>query len=86
MSGSDESRSAAASDRALPILGQKGTSAPGLDASPSPDSLLPMDRRQALKVMAIAAAAPGLASCAPDADVVDPSALPNPTDRRAGGR
>ena len=39
-----------------------------------------MDRRQALKVMAIAAAAPTLATCAPDA-ATDPeiAAIPNPT-------
>ena len=42
-------------DRSLPIL----------DQDPPPEVLLPMDRRQALKVMAIAAAAPGLGSCVP---------------------
>jgi len=62
-------------DRELPILGQEG-----------PEALLPMDRRQALKVMAIAAAAPTLASCAPGEDVPDPVALPSPGNNpRAAG-
>jgi gluconate 2-dehydrogenase gamma chain len=66
MSGPDQK------DRSLPILGQ----------DPPAEALLPMDRRQALKVMAIAAAAPGLASCAPgDAGSAagDPSSVPNPS-------
>jgi gluconate 2-dehydrogenase gamma chain len=46
---------------------------------------LPMDRRQALKVMAIAAAGPSLASCAP-ADDGSEAAVPSPTsNRRATG-
>ena len=56
----------------LPILGQDGPT-------------LPMDRRQALKVMAIAAAAPTVASCAPgsEPDVTSvPAATSNP---RAAG-
>jgi gluconate 2-dehydrogenase gamma chain len=59
-------------DRLLPILGQ----------DPPPEDLLPMDRRQALKVMAIAAAAPGLASCAPGeagSAAGDASSVSNPT-------
>ena len=50
----------------LPILGQGGA-----------EGLLPMDRRQALKVMAIAAAAPTVASCAPESGT-DPTELPAP--------
>ena len=58
----------------LPILGQDG-----------PEGLLPMDRRQALKVMAIAAAAPTIASCAPEAGP-DPTAIPAPASNpRAAG-
>ncbi|MGB1656996.1 MAG: gluconate 2-dehydrogenase subunit 3 family protein [Longimicrobiales bacterium] len=58
----------------LPILGQDG-----------PGGLLPMDRRQALKVMAIAAAAPTVASCAPEA-APDPAAIPAPgSNPRAAG-
>ncbi|MDE0897649.1 MAG: gluconate 2-dehydrogenase subunit 3 family protein [Longimicrobiales bacterium] len=59
-------------DRSLPILGQ----------DPPLESLLPMDRRQALKVMAIAAAAPGLGSCSPGeagSAAGDASSVPNPT-------
>jgi len=55
--------------RALPILGQ--------DAD---ENGLPMDRRQALKVMAIAAAAPGLASCSPAGDAGAPAAVPAPVN------
>ena len=45
-----------------------------------------MDRRQALKVMAIAAAAPTLTTCAPGDAPPDPSALPTPTSNpRAAG-
>lgn len=40
---------------------------------------LPMDRRQALKVMAIAAAAPTLASCAPAEDEAGIGGIPAPT-------
>ncbi len=55
----------------LPILGGGGP--------------MPMDRRQALKVMAITAAAPTLASCAPGTDA-DPAAVPAPTSNpRAAG-
>jgi Gluconate 2-dehydrogenase subunit 3 len=57
----------------LPVVGQGST------ARPSPEAMLPMGRRQALKVMAIAAAAPGLASCAPASDVTDPAIVPSPT-------
>lgn len=49
----------------LPILGQEGA--------------LPMDRRQALKVMAIAAAGPTLASCAPGEEPTDLT-VPAPTN------
>ena len=45
------------------------------------EGLLPMDRRQALKVMAIAAAGPTLAACAPGeepADVTAPTPVANP--------
>ncbi|MEM7414499.1 MAG: gluconate 2-dehydrogenase subunit 3 family protein [Gemmatimonadota bacterium] len=45
--------------RALPILGQDSTPRGPSDESSG------MDRRQALKVMAVAAALPGLANCAP---------------------
>lgn len=41
-------------------------------------NMLPMDRRQALKVMAIAAAAPAVASCAPGEQASD-LAVPAPT-------
>ena len=62
-------------DRSLPILGPQDQ-----------EALLPMDRRQALKVMAIAAAGPTLASCAPGEDVPDPTALPTPgSNPRAAG-
>ena len=54
-------------DRSLPIVGQGGG-----------EAALPMDRRQALKVMAIAAAAPGLANCTPG-ETDDPLASPSPT-------
>ena len=54
-------------DRSLPVL------------QDDPAGALPMDRRQALKVMAIAAAAPGLASCAPAGDAGAPAAVPAPT-------
>ena len=37
-----------------------------------------MDRRHALKIMAIVAATPGLVSCEPSAPNVDPLAAPNP--------
>ena len=47
---------------------------------------LPMDRRQALKVMAIAAAAPTLSTCAPGDDAGDASTVPAPTSNpRAAG-
>ena len=60
--------------RQLPILGQRG-----------PEGVLPMDRRQALKVMAIAAAAPTVASCAPEV-ASDPAAIPAPASNpRAAG-
>ena len=65
--------------RSLPIVGQT-RSAP----ESAPDSVddrghegLPMDRRQALKVMAIAAAAPTLGSCAPG-DVGEVAEAPAP--------
>ncbi|MDA0329294.1 MAG: gluconate 2-dehydrogenase subunit 3 family protein [Gemmatimonadetes bacterium] len=41
--------------------------------------MFPMDRRQALKVMAIAAASPTLAACAPEDGTVDIAAVPAPT-------
>ena len=45
-----------------------------------------MDRRQALKVMAIAAAAPTLATCVPGEEGADPLAVPEPTSNpRAAG-
>jgi len=50
----------------LPILSQPGA-----------ESSLPMDRRQALKVMAIVVAAPSVVSCGPEAEV-DSVALPAP--------
>lgn len=53
--------------RALPIF------------EPEKAGAWPMGRRQALKVMAIAAAAPTLANCAPGETVSDPASLPNPT-------
>jgi gluconate 2-dehydrogenase subunit 3-like protein len=43
------------------------------------EPLLPMDRRQALKVMAIAAATPGLASCGTGADSDASLVVPDPT-------
>ena len=60
----------------LPILGQDTPS--GTDSS---EGALPMDRRQALKVMAIAAAGPTLAACAPGeepSDLTVPSPTSNP--------
>ena len=48
----------------LPVLAQLGS-----------EGMLPMDRRQAIKVMAIAAAtAPAVASCAPEASIDTTSA------------
>lgn len=44
----------------------------------APQGMLPMDRRQALKVMAIAAAAPSVVSCAPEAGET-PVTAPAPT-------
>ena len=62
-----DTRAAARSDRTeLPIVGQ-----------PVAGGMFPMDRRQALKVMAIAAAAPSVASCAPESGS-EPAALPAP--------
>lgn len=55
-------------DRALPIL-EQGAGGSGL----------PMDRRAALKVMAIVAAAPGMANCAPGDSASDPPTVPAPT-------
>jgi gluconate 2-dehydrogenase gamma chain len=57
-------------DRSLPVLGQ-----------PHPDGsgALPMDRRHALKVMALAAAAPSLATCAPGDEPAAAEDLPAPT-------
>jgi len=62
---SDQPRVSDDTKRALPILGQDGAG-------------VPMDRRQALKVMAIAAAGPTLASCAPGEAPVD-ATIPAPT-------
>lgn len=55
----------------LPVLGD------GDAPSASVEGLLPMDRRQALKVMAIAAAGPTLAACAPGEEPTD-ATMPNP--------
>lgn len=54
---------------ALPILGQEASAVSGV----------PMNRRAALKVMAIVAAAPGMANCAPGETASDPTAVPAPT-------
>lgn len=69
MSDRDEVR------RELPI--HASSSRPGR----APDGFAPMDRRHALKVMAIAAAAPGLASCAPGDEGATGAVgtTPNPT-------
>ena len=72
-----ESRMSDRESRELPILGQ---------AAPDPAAAWPMDRRQALKVMALAAAGPTLANCAPGETTSDPSVLPAPTSNpRAAG-
>jgi gluconate 2-dehydrogenase gamma chain len=66
--------------RALPVVGAE-TARPA-----SGDGSLPMDRRQAIKVMAIAAATPTLATCAPAEEGVDVSTAPAPTSNpRAAG-
>lgn len=79
--------------RALPVLGgapmvppaagerEKGEGSRG----PWDAASLPMDRRQALKVLAITAAAPGLAACAPG-DETGVGAIPDPSSNpRAAG-
>lgn len=58
---SDRTDERRAGERTLPVVG----AAPLRDG---PAGALPIDRRQALKVMAIAAAAPTLATCAPAAE------------------
>lgn len=63
---------------------RKRTELPILEAE-APGALLPMDRRQALKVMAIAAATPAVVSCAPD-ETTAPAAAPGPvTNPNAAG-
>lgn len=67
----------------LPILAQTdvpggGGVADGLRGGGAAEGL-PMDRRAALKVMAIVAAAPGLANCAPGDTTSDPATVPAPT-------
>lgn len=64
---------------ALPVL--RDGDAPGV----RPEALLPMDRRQALKVMAIAAAGPTLAACAPGEERADPTAPAPVSNPRATG-
>jgi hypothetical protein len=62
----------------LPVL-------PGERPSTRPEGLLPMDRRQALKVMAIAAAGPTLAACAPGEEPTDATVpAPGGNPRAAG--
>lgn len=81
-------------ERALPVVGSAASSPSGEDQSPSgpdrsrsgPDVGLPMDRRHALKVMALAAGGPALAAACtpldPDVDIEVPSPTSNP---RAAG-
>ncbi|MBT8488759.1 MAG: gluconate 2-dehydrogenase subunit 3 family protein, partial [Gemmatimonadetes bacterium] len=82
-------------ERALPVVKPTAPSSPsGADQGPSaadqgpsgPGGGLPMDRRHALKVMALAAGGPALAAACsppdPDADIEVPSPTSNP---RAAG-
>lgn len=74
------------SKRTLPVLGPVECGASGVRGAQGESGVLPMDRRQAIKVMAIAAAAPALATCAPGeepADLVTP--LAPPSNPRAAG-
>ncbi len=68
--GTDEERGPgrARSGRALPVAPASGAGPEGDPARSPPTDARGMDRRHALKVMALAAAAPGLASCAPGSD------------------
>jgi len=71
----------------LPVV----AGAPGREAASScaprhdPAGALPMDRRQALKVMAIAAAAPTLAQCAPGEEATELATPSPPTNPMAAG-
>jgi gluconate 2-dehydrogenase gamma chain len=73
---------------ALPVIGEHGCGAKAdgpVGARPLAADALPMDRRQALKVMAIAAAGPTLASCAPGEEPTDPTAPAPVSNPRAAG-
>jgi len=71
--------------RDLPVLAADRHAGPPTYATAAGSGQLPMDRRQALKVMAIAAAAPTLVSCSPGEESAG-TALPEPTSNpRAAG-
>ena len=67
--------------RAIPLPIVRDGDTPGVRA----EGLLPMDRRQALKVMAIAAAGPTLAVCAPGEERADTTAPALSSNPRATG-
>lgn len=75
-------------ERTLPVVGgDRPVDGAGADRSvPEPRGALPMDRRHALKVMALAAGGPALAAACSSADEDPDVEVPNPTSNpRAAG-